>query len=446
MDILIKNATVVTGDGKTVLDDASIVIENGRIAGVEQGNGNIPADPDAAEIIDASGKYVFPGLINSHAHCCSLGPKFSSAAPPPSLDEVRKNIDRHMRQGSTTLINLSGFGTIEETDVVNELQPVRVLTGTCHFPSCFKAAQMLDGAGLCAGHLELSPEKMLEKGAVVIGEIGSGATLGGGVVDYKYIPETIAGLTGKTLGAEQANRLKKAFLPDYDHGSGSAGDEPSKLLAELGLEKDLSVERMRQILLDIVSKPLETALSGFDEACVLGAKTGVPVICHNALPSFRRIMKLAEDYAGTSLKLIAGHCNHPSFSLEETVVFATLLKKRGVIIDVSSLDSIVTRWMNSPERIELLVRENLADTFSTDYGGGRWDSVLQMIEYLVGRKLIDLPAAVAKASSVPAGLYGPKTKDLGLVARSKIADLILVDKSKISNVSHVIIQGKSIVI
>lgn len=441
MDILIKNATVVTGDGHTVLENAAVLIDKGSIVGVEKCPDDIASFIEVETTIDASGKFVFPGLINSHAHCCSPGPRFSSAAAPPSMDEALKNIKRHMNQGSTTLINLSGFGLIEETDAVNKVQPVRVLTGTCHLPSCFLAAQMLDGAGLRPEHLDLCAEKMLAAGAVVIGEIGSGATLGGGVVDYKYIPEAVRQLTGKDIGAEQANRLKKAFLPDYDHG-GSGPEDAVTLLAEFGIENDISVEQMENLILGIVRKPLETALAGFDEACILGAKTGVPVICHNALPSVHRIMKLAEDYAGSKLTLIAGHCNHPSFSLDETLHYASALKARGVVIDVSSLDAIVTRWMNFPERIELLVREGLVDTFSTDYGGGRWDSVLQMIGHLVGKKLISLPAALAKATSVPARLYGQRTKSLGLVASGKTADLILVDMNDISNVNDLIIGGK----
>ena len=62
---LIKNAAaIITCDrSDSVLKDADILIENNKIIEVSK---NILA-PDA-ELIDASGKFVYPGLINTHHH------------------------------------------------------------------------------------------------------------------------------------------------------------------------------------------------------------------------------------------------------------------------------------------------------------------------------------------------------------------------------------------
>ena len=56
--IAIKNATVHTGDG-TVIENATIVIENGKITAVGK-DAKIPA---GAEVTDANGKQVYPGLV-----------------------------------------------------------------------------------------------------------------------------------------------------------------------------------------------------------------------------------------------------------------------------------------------------------------------------------------------------------------------------------------------
>jgi len=71
--LLIHNATVIDGNGTPASGPKDILIENNTIARVialdpvslERG-GQAPVQADA--VIDATGKYVLPGLINAHAH------------------------------------------------------------------------------------------------------------------------------------------------------------------------------------------------------------------------------------------------------------------------------------------------------------------------------------------------------------------------------------------
>jgi imidazolonepropionase-like amidohydrolase len=72
--LLIHNAIVIDGNGTPASGPKDILVENNRIADV------IPLDPvavaraggrqqiQADAVIDATGKYVLPGLINAHAH------------------------------------------------------------------------------------------------------------------------------------------------------------------------------------------------------------------------------------------------------------------------------------------------------------------------------------------------------------------------------------------
>lgn len=72
--IVIRNAIIVDGSGKPAAGPFDIVIENDTIAQIiaidpvasKQGEAKRPAAGDVE--IDATGKYVLPGLINIHAH------------------------------------------------------------------------------------------------------------------------------------------------------------------------------------------------------------------------------------------------------------------------------------------------------------------------------------------------------------------------------------------
>jgi cytosine/adenosine deaminase-related metal-dependent hydrolase len=74
--LIIRNATVVDGNGTPAKGPFDIVVEGGTItqmipldavAGRSAGSRRARADSNTAEI-DATGKYVLPGLINAHAH------------------------------------------------------------------------------------------------------------------------------------------------------------------------------------------------------------------------------------------------------------------------------------------------------------------------------------------------------------------------------------------
>jgi imidazolonepropionase-like amidohydrolase len=61
--VLIRNATVLTGTG-TRLDNASVLLSGGKVVAVGA-SVNAPAD---AEVVDGTGKWVTPGLIDTHSH------------------------------------------------------------------------------------------------------------------------------------------------------------------------------------------------------------------------------------------------------------------------------------------------------------------------------------------------------------------------------------------
>lgn len=67
-DLIIDHATVLTMTGTAPLTDASVVVQDGRIAAVLH-----PGDPRPSGLkrIDARGKFLIPGLTDAHVHVMS---------------------------------------------------------------------------------------------------------------------------------------------------------------------------------------------------------------------------------------------------------------------------------------------------------------------------------------------------------------------------------------
>ena len=63
--LLIRNAMVIYGNAKPAFGPTDVLVQDGRIARVGPAS---PKDPPPDAVIDATGKYVMPGLVNAHMH------------------------------------------------------------------------------------------------------------------------------------------------------------------------------------------------------------------------------------------------------------------------------------------------------------------------------------------------------------------------------------------
>jgi imidazolonepropionase-like amidohydrolase len=109
-EIVIKNAIVMTVTRGNI-QDGSIYIKNGKIAGV----GKTVDAPARATVIDAGGKYLTPGIIDSHSHI-ALDEDVNEATSPitpqmmmiDAFDYQDKAIYRGLAGGVTTSLLLHG--------------------------------------------------------------------------------------------------------------------------------------------------------------------------------------------------------------------------------------------------------------------------------------------------------------------------------------------------
>ena len=109
-DVLIKNATVMTVTHGNI-KNGSVYIKDGKIAAVGE---NVTA-PASATVIDAGGKYLTPGIVDSHSHI-ALDDDVNEATSPitphmmmkDAFDYQDKAIYRALAGGVTTSLLLHG--------------------------------------------------------------------------------------------------------------------------------------------------------------------------------------------------------------------------------------------------------------------------------------------------------------------------------------------------
>ncbi|SRR5260221_2007073 len=136
---------------------------------------------------------------------------------------------------------------------------------TTHTPAAIEAARAVDGAGLRPRHTDRTVEDMLEAGAIAIGELGGGQTMGGGGQDLRYIPDAVERTTGVRISSAQARALKEAALGAHLDAADFDPVAMAAALRDCGLHGILSPARARALIAETVLPSFTAALQGLRE-------------------------------------------------------------------------------------------------------------------------------------------------------------------------------------
>lgn len=105
-------ATVIDGNGGPPLEDATLVVEGGRIWAV--GPSDQVSVPEGARVIDAEGRYLVPGFIDTNAHLSLYGGSTRERRQTLALyadrneDLVLESAQLHLKHGVTTVLDSYG--------------------------------------------------------------------------------------------------------------------------------------------------------------------------------------------------------------------------------------------------------------------------------------------------------------------------------------------------
>jgi hypothetical protein len=439
--LVIVNGNIITGDGRTFLGLSSIRIEDGYIVDVEEGTS---IECEDGWVVDAKGDTILQGIINAHAHGCVGGPSMPSGSLPFTSEEITYQRNRHLADGTTSLLNVCGLSTPAEISASVKDHPVSISVATAHTPSNIAAAKAIDGRGLTRRHLNMTIESMVEAGAMALGEAGGGQTLGGGAQDYRFIPQAIEKATGVSIQPLQARAFKESVLGRKLDGLDALEDEDIQLqLSASGLSEHLTAPELRNLVTRTVMPPVALALKGLREIAEWSERLDMPAVFHSALPTVRTLIDIFEAYPRA--RIIAGHSNHPSFLPHEALDAARQIKERGGTIDVSTLDTITTRWRNNPDNLDALVEDGLIDTISTDYAGGDWDGILPALQRMIHKGQLTPVKAIALATGNVARAFPQMAGDRGVIEKGKRADLLVVERHNFARIRHIFIGGSPVV-
>lgn len=216
--IALVGATLIDGTGGPALTDAVVVVRRGRIESVGVRSGF--QLPRKTREVDVSGRWIIPGLIDSHAH---LAPSVSWARP------------RYLAWGVTTIRDVhGGIGSLSELRTRGDAGPPEG-------PRVYAAGAMIDGLPTTyPDAIGVNGEKDARKGVDRL--VTAGADL---IKVYTRIDAPLLraivdeakafnlSVTGH-LGLTDALAAAKAGIASIEHMSGvpeAASKSPSSLIA-----------------------------------------------------------------------------------------------------------------------------------------------------------------------------------------------------------------------
>ncbi|MEG1838264.1 MAG: dihydroorotase [Bacteroidaceae bacterium] len=387
--IYIKNAQIVN-EGKSFF--GSLVIEGEKIAEVLCGEEQ-PSIP-CQEIIDASGLYLLPGVIDEHVHFREPG--------------LTHKADIHSESKAAVAGGITSF--MDMPNVIPQTTSLETLEEKFCLGAQNSIANYSFYFGATNNNLELL--HLLNKNRVCGIKLFMGSSTGNMLVDRKAVLERLF---------KESELLIATHCEDQDIIRRNTED----FKAHYGEEEDM---RFHPMIRSAEACYLSSAL-----AVELAQKANAQL--HILHISTAKELKLFEDKPLAEKKITAEACiAHLIYSQEDYKKLGTRIKCNPAIKELSDRDAL-----------RKAINSNLIDTIGTDHAphllsekqGGclKAMSGMPMIQFslvsmleLVRQKVLSIEQMVNKMSHAPAMLY--RISNRGFIRKGYQADLVLVNPTK----------------
>ena len=389
---LIANGIVISSKGSEALD---IRIANDRI--IEIGT-SLKLRP-GERLIDASGKHIFPGLIDTHVHFREPGLTHKATWQTESAAAVAGGVTTVFDMPNTEPATLS-------PELVQEKLNIAKANSYCNFGIFL---------GVSASNLDLLKDYDLE--------------------DKKFVA-----LTDDGLYFSGANQL----LADHPEAFERIWKQTDRIVA-IHSEDSALIEQSEEAYIKKYGRdiPIEAhAQIRSEDACFVATKRSLDLakktnsrlhILH--LTTYKEALLFDKDLPlAQKRQTCEVSIPHLYFSLEDYQTFGPLIKynpsiktkadKLGLLkaLNENYIDFITTD--HSPHTLE----EKQQPYMQSKSGGPMVQHLLQMLLSLVDAGFLSLEKVVEKTAENPALFYG--IKERGFIKEGYYADLVLVDIDK----------------
>ena len=382
----ITGATLIDGTGSAPLPDAVVLIEGSDIADV--GSAQAVRIPDGAELIEAPGMTLMPGLIDTHDHLASFGYDIASRW---GITEPRST--RHLRIASVLRQTLeTGYTTVRDAGGLAAGFRVGVDEGLVPGPRLLVALGFITPTGGMAD--SVSPLGYRPPA-------GEDSGLPWGVADG---PEAMRAKVREMVGAG-ADVIKTATTGGASSAAGLGPKDALFEREELEALVDEAHKRGRRVMCH--------ALGG--EGLRMAVEVGVDSIEHGSY--------LSEDPELLHMMAEKGICFTPTFGVY------TFHATRGTPHGRTRASALREHHVRS---VRMAMEYGVTVSAGTDEGGWEHGNNAHEISCLVEAGMTPMQAIVA-ATGDAAECIG-LGEEIGSIEAGKKADVILVDGNPLEDV------------
>ena len=376
---VILNGTLIDGSGANATANDAIVISGNRIRSVGQLPGDVNLeDIENVEVIDATGQWVIPGLIDAHCHLSLRQPPIREVPWPTSAEHVTlwgaRNARRVLHSGVTSISCPGGkwFADVAVRNAIN--------AGLLEGPRIFCAERLLatvDSIGDRTATFNEPPEDdqsvwtptLEAMAAEVCRQIKNG-------VNFIKIGDSALGHSQAFTKEELAHIVQEAHRRDTKVGIHSRGSGSTRAAAEAGVDcifhADLAVEEDLEAVAEAGAMivPTLTFLMNFAEfGDEIGASQRARDEIRRNAESCVRNMELAHKMgirvlagtdAGNSQLTVHGECH-----MQEPEIFQKYigLSPMEALVSVTSGNA---PWVDLEGEVGLVQEGKLADILILD--------------------------------------------------------------------------------